>query len=404
MKILEDIKPTEKEIRKTGDLIHSVLKKIRIPDAKLELGGSYAKNTFLTGNYDIDVFVKFPYTKYKNRDISKILTDNIRQRKKIVHGSRDYVQINKGKYVFEFIPVLNIKDSSKAKNITDVSPMHTDWVKKHIKNADEVRLLKKFCRAANVYGAESYVKGFSGYVLEILIYHYKDFFNLIKNVSQWKIPVFIDPMKHYKTKSSAHSRLNKSKKTDLIIIDPTDKTRNAAAATSNEKIEIFIQRCRDYIHNPSDDFFVEKSISLIDLKTKAGINNLLILKVKTKKGKKDVMGNKILKVHGYLRTNIVKEGFKVIDSNWEFDKISLIYFIVKDEDLSEHKIHYGPPVGNENHIEGFKRKWKGHEFHKSNGKYYINVRRKHRKIKPFLKELIKSPYVKSNVKRISIKF
>jgi tRNA nucleotidyltransferase (CCA-adding enzyme) len=403
MKILEQIRPTEIEIRKTGDLIHSVLKKIKIPDAKLELGGSYAKNTFLAGNYDIDVFVKFPYTKYKNKDISKILIDNLNLRKKVVHGSRDYIQITKGKYVFEFIPVLDIKDSSKAKNITDVSPLHKDWVKKHIKNTDDVRLLKKFCRAANVYGAESYIKGFSGYVLEILTYHYKDFFNLIKNISQWKIPVFIDPMKHYKTKSSAHSKLNKSKKTDLIIIDPTDKTRNAAAATSNEKIEMFIQRCKEYLHNPSDDFFVEKRINLIDLKTKAGINNLIILKVKTKKGKRDVIGNKVLKVYDYIKTNITKEGFNIIDSNWEFDKTSLIYFIVSNESISEHKIHYGPPVSNKKHREEFKKKWKKHKIHKSNGKYYINLKRKHTKIKPFLKELIKSSYIKSNIKRISVK-
>ena len=162
MKILKEIKPSKQEIEKTADLIHSVLKKIKIQDAKLELGGSYAKDTFLSGNYDIDVFVRFPYAKYKNKDISKILINNIKQRKKVVHGSRDYVQIIKGRYVFEFIPVLNIKRASSAKNITDVSPLHKRWVKKHLKNTDQVRLLKKFCRAGNVYGAESYIKGFSG--------------------------------------------------------------------------------------------------------------------------------------------------------------------------------------------------------------------------------------------------
>ena len=59
MKILEQIKPTEEEKRSIKKLIESVLKKIKIEDAKFELGGSYAKDTFLTGNYDIDIFVTY---------------------------------------------------------------------------------------------------------------------------------------------------------------------------------------------------------------------------------------------------------------------------------------------------------------------------------------------------------
>ncbi|MBS3134942.1 nucleotidyltransferase domain-containing protein, partial [Candidatus Woesearchaeota archaeon] len=70
MKILDEIRPAEKEKQKVRKIIKSVLEKIKIMDAKLELGGSYAKDTFLSGNHDIDVFVKFPYLKYKNKDIS----------------------------------------------------------------------------------------------------------------------------------------------------------------------------------------------------------------------------------------------------------------------------------------------------------------------------------------------
>ena len=50
MKILKEIKPTLKEKQKVKKIIESVLKKIKIEDAKFELGGSYAKNTFLSGS------------------------------------------------------------------------------------------------------------------------------------------------------------------------------------------------------------------------------------------------------------------------------------------------------------------------------------------------------------------
>jgi len=180
MKILNEIKPTAVEKQKVKRIIESVLGKIKIDDAKLELGGSYAKDTFLRGNHDIDVFVKFPYKLYRDKDLSEILGKRLSRKHKRVHGSRDYFQLQKNGYTFEFIPVLDIKDSSQAKNITDVSPLHKKWVREHLKNPDEVRLIKKFCRAQNVYGAESYIKGFSGYVLEILIVHYGSFFNLGK--------------------------------------------------------------------------------------------------------------------------------------------------------------------------------------------------------------------------------
>src|SRR3989344_9184591 len=176
MKILEDIKPNKEDRKKVRRLIDFIFDRIKIKDAKLELGGSYAKDTFLSGNHDIDVFVKFPYLKYKNKDISSVLNEILLIKHKKVHGSRDYFQIEKKGYSFEFIPVLDIRNPGQAKNITDFSPLHTKWVRKNLRNPDDARLIKKFCRAQEIYGAESYIKGFSGYVLEILAVYYKDFY------------------------------------------------------------------------------------------------------------------------------------------------------------------------------------------------------------------------------------
>jgi tRNA nucleotidyltransferase (CCA-adding enzyme) len=266
MKILNEIKPTAKEKQKVKRVIESVLKKIKIDEARFELGGSYAKDTFLKGNHDVDVFVKFPYKKYKDKDISEILNKRLSRKHKRVHGSRDYFQLQKKGYTFEFIPVLNIKDSSQAKNITDVSLLHKKWVKKHLRKPDEVRLLKKFCRAQGVYGAESYIKGFSGYVLEILTIQYGTFYDSVKAISKWKLPIYVDASKLYRSKKDAFNKINKSKRVnELIIVDPTQKDRNAAAAISKERINILIKSCKNYLHNPSDDFFFEKKLMIKDL-------------------------------------------------------------------------------------------------------------------------------------------
>jgi len=47
---------------------------------------------------------------------------------------------------------------------------------------DEIRIAKAFCYANNCYGAESYISGFSGYALELLVYHYKSFLKFIKSM------------------------------------------------------------------------------------------------------------------------------------------------------------------------------------------------------------------------------
>ena len=67
--------------------------------------------------------------------------------------------------------------------------------KKKIKGKilDEIRLAKAFCHANGCYGAESYIKGFSGYALELLVYHYGSFQKFVKAITKLiktKIHVF----------------------------------------------------------------------------------------------------------------------------------------------------------------------------------------------------------------------
>lgn len=49
---------------------------------------------------------------------------------------------------------------------------------------DEIKIAKAFCHATGCYGAESYIKGFSGYALELLIYHYKSFQSFVKAMTK----------------------------------------------------------------------------------------------------------------------------------------------------------------------------------------------------------------------------
>ena len=122
----------------------------------------------------------------------------------IIHGSRDYLRIKiSPSFFIEVIPAIKIKNPKEAENITDLSYSHVNYIKRKIKSQkilDEIKLAKVFCYANHCYGAESYINGFSGYGLELLIYYYGSFLKFIKTVSKIKEKTVLDIEKDYKNK------------------------------------------------------------------------------------------------------------------------------------------------------------------------------------------------------------
>ena len=407
MKILEEIKPNKKEIDKANKELSSFLEELKkyIKDCEIVVGGSFAKDTWLSGDHDIDLFIRFPYEKYKNQDISRILKERIKNFNfKIIHGSRDYFQVSKKGFTFELIPVLNIKNIKQSKNITDLSPFHTIWVKEQAKNTDEIRLAKKFIKENNLYGAETHIKGFSGYTIEILVAYYKTFFNFINNAAKWGKREVIDIKKYYTDKKSVFSKINKSKLSTLIVIDPIDKNRNTSAALSSKNYFKFIQLCKDHLKNPDDEFFKRKKIDFKLLKNNYRNSKIAILKIKPLKEKKDIAGAKVLKILDYINSRLKHEGFTIYDYDVLWNSKVLAWIIIKDETLSEYKKHYGPPIKEELHLKYFREKWKNYKFKEEGNRVYIEIKRESRNIKGFLKNLIKNDnIVKENVKKIKVK-
>src|SRR3989338_3799154 len=164
--VLEGIQPGTKFEREMFGRLNEIIKKINQGQKSIKaiLGGSGAKGTWLK-SFDADIFVLFDYGKFKDKssELSDVLERILRKRFKNIirlHGSRDYFQIRQGNFTFEIVPILKIQKAEQAKNITDASPLHFKWVAKHKKLVNEMKLTKQFCKAQNVYGAESYIKGF----------------------------------------------------------------------------------------------------------------------------------------------------------------------------------------------------------------------------------------------------
>lgn len=396
-KILDEalsvIKPKTRNIKEVDELIKNINSQIRKKkvSAKAVIGGSFAKDTFLKEDHDVDIFVMFNL-KHKKEDLSILLKKILKPFKTDqVHGSRDYFVI-KNAFNFEIVPVLDIKKSGNAQNVTDFSPEHVKWFNKNGKKyRDEVRIAKKFCKANKIYGAESYINGFSGHVLDILIINYKGFIPLLRASAKWKKKQVIDFYKIHK--GNALFNLNKSKtQGNLIVVDPVQPDRNAAAALADEKLALFVNSAKKFLKRPSKRFFTEEKADKEKLKSKGYV----IIEVISKKGKNDVVGAKLLKAFGFVKKGL--KDFEIKTADWEWNqKKAFFWYLTKNKKLAETIEWPGPPLMMEKSVKDFKKKYR--KTFTKKGRIFAKVKRKHTTPDSIVNDLIKNKYFKERVKK-----
>lgn len=356
-----------KEINKAGKEVFQILKesiKKEKINADLFFGGSFAKGTMVKKEKsDVDIYIRFPLEyeslqNYLEKIINRAFTGKKYKIEKI-HGSRDYFRVHwNNKLYFEIIPVSKIKHPREARNVTDLSYFHVNYVKKNIRNKSaEITLAKSFCKANGIYGAESYIRGFSGYGLECLIIFYKSFENMLKNLAKIKDRIIIDPAKNYKKKEDVLFSINESKlKSPIILVDPTWKERNVLAALSYESFKKFQESGRAFLKNPSINYFKSREkkdkeeLIKIAEKNKAQI---IEINIETDKQEGDIAGTKLKKFSSFLR-NELESKFKIIEMQFHYDEMhsAVVNFIL----FSKGKIvKIGPPADMKEHVLDFKK-------------------------------------------------
>lgn len=380
--VLEKSRPSEEDLNyiKTNVNIFSkninkTLKKYRI-DAEIFVGGSFAKGTVIKkDNYDVDIFIRYD-KKYKNDELFPLTKKVLGESKDIsvIHGSRDYFRINYGdKFFIELIPVKKINNPKEYENITDLSYLHVKYINKKIKlkkTLDEIKIAKAFCYANGCYGAESYIHGFSGYSLELLIYHYKSFMNLIKAMAKiGKEKHIVDIEKQFKNKKSALMDLNSSKlNSPIILIDPTYKQRNALAALSQETFDKFQKVCKEFVKNPSIKYFEVKKVDIVKIKEdsiKKG-KEFILIEARTDKQEGDIAGSKLLKFYNYIDKEISKF-FTIKNKGFNYNnKKSARYFFVAEK--KKETIYPGPFANDRENCINFKRQHK--DVYEQKGRLY----------------------------------
>ncbi len=358
-KELEVIRVSDSEILELRGVAEDLVKKLSEKGLKAVIGGSMAKGTMIrkSGKQDVDIFVVFDYSEdilglegiLKGIDLPGEL--------KKVHGSRDYFHVVCSEVILEVVPVVKNADPELAENVTDMSLSHVEYVGGEISKrpelAGEIMLAKTFCRANRCYGAEGYVRGFSGYSLEILVIHFGGFVKFLKGIVKTRV---IDPMKYFKGEREIMRELNSSKlQGPVVVVDPTYKFRNVCAGLGLRAFERFLEVSSEFLKRPSLEFFERKEIDVSEMEEFASSKGARFLRVKlrTDRQEGDIAGTKMKKLFRFFEKELGRAGQEVLKDEFDYSgsgSEAKGYLVVRENLVVERK---GPSVGLEEQARKF---------------------------------------------------
>ncbi len=266
-KVMRNIIPDKEERRKAKEQFRKIKKFIK-KDFGLEskLMGSIAKETFLKGDKDLDIFVFFPKNvgreqlEDKGLEIGKKVFEQFDGDYEVEYAEHPYTKGYIDNFEIEIIPAYLVDNPDDMQSSVDRTPMHTEWVNENLsrEEKDQVVLLKVFLKGQNIYGSSLKTRGFAGYLCEILVARYGSFREVLKATKKWGEKQIIDVERHHE---KLPKNLEKRFKNDsLIVIDPTDPERNVASVLSLENYSKFLFKSWKYLKNPSEEFFFPKTV------------------------------------------------------------------------------------------------------------------------------------------------
>lgn len=392
-KVLQKIIPNKTEHREIENIMKKVTSKTEkiIEPFKLSytIAGSFIRNTYMLDKKEFDIFIMFPES-YSREKLEKMglkigekIVKSLKGKYIIAYAEHPYVRARINGYEVDIVPCYKIKDPSKIKSAVDRTPFHNEWLKKHLspRLTSEVRLLKQFLKANDIYGSDTKTEGFSGYLCELLIVKYKYFNKLLEAASKWRAgDVFIDLENYYKPNERKKVAKTRFKGQPLIVIDPVDPKRNVASALSPANFVKFVNLCREFLKKPSTSFFFKKT--KIDYKK---LENLLnsretqFLAVVFKKPNiiPDILYPQLRKTAKRLKNILEEYEFEVMGFDVWSNSDCAVLLELKIWKLPKVRKLTGPPIFSKKHSQEFINKYKGRgRIWIENDHYVAEVERK----------------------------
>jgi tRNA nucleotidyltransferase (CCA-adding enzyme) len=330
--------------------------------ADVRVEGSVAHDTWLADEPEIDIFMRVSprIPRESLEDVCLIVA------KKATEGYEQVERFAEHPYLEAFVdgirvnvvPCYSVKQGAWL-SATDRTPFHTDYIKKHLREQlrREVRLLKKFMKGMDVYGAEIKVGGFSGYLCELLVLHYGGFLRTLEAFARHKQRIVVDIENHYRNRGSELRLLFKE---PLVVVDPVDSGRNVASAVQMQKLYSFVAAAQAFLKAPDEAFFYPpKTVPFTVKELVNSLNSrgsaLVFVTFGPVRAVSDVLWGELYKSQRSLRKLVQINDFNVLrDFAWSDEEdLNMFVFELEQRLISPVKRHLGPPLDKKSECERF---------------------------------------------------
>ncbi|MEM5793069.1 MAG: CCA tRNA nucleotidyltransferase [Candidatus Aenigmatarchaeota archaeon] len=375
--VLKEIKPTAEQKKRLNDLSKKVLEVTKKYSERFRadaiIAGSLTRDTWLPSKNEFDIFVIFPEELPEDSleeyglEIGKKVIEEMGGSWRIEYAQHPYINGTIFDVDVDIVPCYQVKSGEKIKSAVDRTPFHVKYLEDKFPKqlSDDVRLLKAFLKAHEIYGADSKTEGFSGYICELLVMNYGRFPKVLSGVSRWKPHEIIDIEGYFK--ESEYKNLIKKFKGDvLIVIDPVDRNRNAASAVSAESFFKFKKISKEFLENPTKDMFYKKLIKPLTrkelevyLQTRG--TDLILIRFGKPDVVPDILWPQLKRATNRIEDILEEYEFRVHRSDYWSDEKDECFIILEMEvsklPIIDEKV--GPYVWNEENSKNFIKKYEG---------------------------------------------
>jgi len=328
---------------------------------RVTLQGSFARDTWLSGETDLDIFARFPSSMERREWTERVLPAirkglarfNVIER----YAEHPFLEFHVDGTRVNVVPCYDV-EKGEWKSATDRTPYHTEFMNTNLtpELRLEARLLKKFARGIGVYGAEIKVGGFSGMLIDTLALYYGSLMESIRQASSWtqgtlleigKPPAVLDMKK-------------REPGVDLVVIDPVDPDRNLAAAVRPERLWSFVAAGREFVRGPEIRYFfppqfTRKTNPQFAERIRASGRELSAIVFKHRALVPDVLWGQLRKLEKSMVELMAREDFHIYRSTiWSDEKIESAILLEADRAvISSVKMQKGPPVSKKEDSQSF---------------------------------------------------
>jgi tRNA nucleotidyltransferase (CCA-adding enzyme) len=220
--------------------------------------GSTARGTWVAGDRDIDVFVRFP-TDVDREDLEAYgvaVGNTVLPEGREEYAEHPYVTGEVEGFDVDLVPCYDVEAATEIRSAVDRTPFHNAYLERRLDESlqGDVRLAKQFLKGIGAYGSDLKTRGFSGYLTELLVLEYGGFGPLVEAAADWDPPVRFDPEDHGTVEFSD----------PLVVVDPTDPERNVAAVCSPENVARVQHYARALLADPRESLFFPESPAPLD--------------------------------------------------------------------------------------------------------------------------------------------